>query len=92
MSKILANDVIEIIQDCINSEGVVVEVDRETSAKTLLEWDSLVQLMIITELDERLGEKVSGIMALAEATSVNGILTLLKENGLCEEECGAGKG
>ncbi len=87
MSKILANDVIEIIQDCINSEGVAVEVDRETSAKTLLEWDSLVQLMIITELDERLGEKVSGIMALAEATSVNGILTLLKESGLCEEEC-----
>ncbi len=87
MSKILANDVIEIIQDCINSEGVAVEVDRETSANTLLEWESLVQLMIITELDERLGEKVSGIMALAEATSVNGILTLLKESGLCEEEC-----
>ncbi len=87
MRRVLEAEVIQIIQDSINDSGANVEVDKESSSKTLLEWDSLVQLMIITELDERLGEKVSDIMALAEATSVRGILALLAENELCEAVC-----
>ncbi len=87
MRRILEAEVIQIVQDSISDSGANAIVDMESSSSTLLEWDSLVQLMIISELDERLGEQVSDIMALAEATSVRGILALLAENELCEAVC-----
>lgn len=84
MQKISDTDVINIVQNCFIDQGFDKTVDITTSARDTLEWDSLLQLNIIYELDERIGDKINGIVELAETTSVQGIIQLLQNNNLCE--------
>lgn len=83
MHKATPEEIRALIEASINGEGEHVTVTMESSAKNIMAWDSLAQLMIISALDEELGDSVNNITALSEATSVDGIITVLREHDLC---------
>jgi acyl carrier protein len=53
-----------------------------SSSTDIVEWDSLGQLSILTELDKLFDGKVAEINEMAEADSVESIIYLLKNKGL----------
>ncbi|HBQ37455.1 MAG TPA: hypothetical protein DD714_00325 [Candidatus Omnitrophica bacterium] len=57
-------------------------VSEADSMDTMVQWDSLGQLNILTALDKSFAGRVAAIHGLAKATSVRQILDLLRQHGL----------
>ena len=73
--------VMEIIEKALLLEPGILKEDSD-SEKTE-GWDSLGQLSILVALDKHFEGKISSISEMAEANSVQKILTILKENSIC---------
>ena len=73
--------VMEIIEKALLLEPGILKEDSD-SVKTE-GWDSLGQLSILLALDKHFEGKISSISEMAEANSVQKILTILKENSIC---------
>jgi len=72
--------VMEIIEKALLLEPGILKEDSD-SEKTE-GWDSLGQLSILVALDKHFEGKISSISEMAEANSVQKILTTLKENSI----------
>ena len=72
--------VMEIIEKALLLEPGILKEDSD-SEKTV-GWDSLGQLSILVALDKHFEGKISSISEMAEANSVQKILTILKENSI----------
>ena len=68
-----------LIKDALDAEG---EIDTNSSADNIPEWDSLGHLSVLTALDDATDGKAASISDLADATSVIAIVEILEVNGL----------
>ena len=80
MSEITQADVISAIEKALELQpGSLAE---SPPAGTVENWDSLGQLSILVALDKLFSGKIAGIAAMAEADSVEKILSILRQNSL----------
>lgn len=75
----IKNELFLLIKDALDAEG---EVDMDSSADNISEWDSLGHLSVLTALDNATDGKAASISDLADATSVTAIVEILEVNGL----------
>ena len=75
----IKNELFLLIKDALDAEG---EVDMDSSADSIPEWDSLGHLSVLTALDNATDGKAASISDLGDATSVIAIVEILKVNGL----------
>ena len=75
----IKNELFLLIKDALDAEG---EVDMDSSADSIPEWDSLGHLSVLTALDNATDGKAASISDLADATSVTAIVEILEVNGL----------
>ena len=80
MSEAYQSEIMQIIETALELEPGILQEDSG-SEKTEA-WDSLGQLSILTALDKHFEGKISGISGMAEANSVQKILTTLRENSI----------
>ena len=72
-------ELIKIIEDSLElKEGTIASDNKDWYAL----WDSLGHLSILIKLDNALNGKCSNIKELSTATSVNSIISVLKDNNL----------
>jgi len=69
------NDLFILIKNALDIDD---EVDMNSSAENLSEWDSLGHLSVLTALDEATDGKASSLSDLSEATSVTAIVEILE--------------
>jgi acyl carrier protein len=81
MLKNCQSTVMEIIEIALELKPGVLK--ENSSSEKMDEWDSLGQLSILVALDKYFKGQISGISEMAEADSVQKILTILKGNSLC---------
>ena len=72
--------VIKIIEQAFSLEPGIL--NEDSNSENIEEWDSLGQLTILVALDKHFEGKISSISEMAEANSVQKILTILKENSI----------
>ena len=72
--------VIKIIEQALSLEPGIL--NEDSNSENIEEWDSLGQLTILVALDKYFEGKISSISEMAEANSVQEILTILKENSI----------
>ena len=75
------SSVIEIIEKALLLESGILKEDSDS--ENAEGWDSLGQLSILVALDKHFEGKISSIPEMAEANSLQKILTILKENSIC---------
>jgi len=81
MSKDCQATVMEIIEKALElTPGVLKE---DSDSENIEDWDSLGQLSILVALDKYFNGKISSVSEMAEANSVQKILTILKKNSIC---------
>ena len=73
--------VMEIIEKALLLEPGILKEDSDS--ENTVGWDSLGQLSILVALDKHFEGKISSISEMAEANSLQKILTILKENSIC---------
>ena len=78
--KITTQEFINMVADVLEVESQNVTID--TAMGDLEEWDSLGQLGILMKLDEILGGAASGLRELAEAGSIEQVISVLKNAAL----------
>jgi acyl carrier protein len=71
------DDLCLLIKDALDTE---VNVDVNSSADNVSEWDSLGHLSVLTALDDATNGKASSLSNLSEATSVEKIFDILQSN------------
>jgi acyl carrier protein len=81
MLKNCQSTVMEIIEIALELKPGVLK--ENSSSEKMDEWDSLGQLSILVALDKYFKGQISGISEMAEADSVQKILTILKGKSLC---------
>ena len=72
--------VIKIIEKALSLEPEIL--NKDSDSENTEDWDSLGQLSILVALDKHFEGKISSISEMAEANSVQKILTILKENSI----------
>ena len=72
--------VIKIIEKALSLEPEILNEDSDS--ENTEDWDSLGQLSILVALDKHFEGKISSISEMAEANSLQKILTTLKENSI----------
>ena len=72
-------DLIKIIEKSLELKEGTIESDNKDWYEL---WDSLGHLSILIKLDNALNGKCSNIKELSTATSVDSIISILKENNL----------
>ena len=73
-------DLFKIISEALEVDSI----DENSSMDNLDEWDSLGHLSILSAIDQELDGKASKLTALAAATKVSSIITILEENNLMQ--------
>ena len=73
-------EVYETISQVLNLKPE--EITPETSVDTVLYWDSLAHINILTALDQKANGKIAEIEDFMDATSVEKICNALIQNGL----------
>ena len=61
------------------------EVTLDSSNETILQWDSLGHISVLSMLDDETGGASSDLVDLTQATSVKKIVEILTENDLLEK-------
>ena len=72
--------VMKIIEKALSLEPEIL--NEDSNSENTEGWDSLGQLTILVALDKHFEGKISSISEMAEANSVQKILTILKENSI----------
>ena len=72
--------VIKIIEQALTLEPGIL--NEDSNSENIEEWDSLGQLTILVALDKHFEGKISSISEMAEADSIQEILTILKEKSI----------
>ncbi len=72
-------DLIQLIKKSLKTKQ---KVDIKSNSKNIEEWDSVAQLIILSNLDKKLKGATSNISEIATANSVKKILVILKKNKL----------
>ena len=72
--------VMKIIEKALSLEPEIL--NEDSNSENIEDWDSLGQLTILVALDKHFEGKISSISEMAEANSVQKILTILKENSI----------
>ena len=72
--------VIKIIEQALLLEPGIL--NEDSNSENIEEWDSLGQLTILVALDKNFEGKIASISEMAEANSVQEILTILKANSI----------
>ena len=80
MTKISESDVLAIVRKALTPADQKITID--TTSDNVEGWDSLAHLTILVDLDKVFSNKVGKINEMASASSVKGILQLLKDNSL----------
>jgi acyl carrier protein len=80
MGYITEKEVYQLIGEALQVD--ISDINANTSKDDIESWDSLGHLNILVRLDSKLEGKPSDINELADATSVNSIVEILKENNL----------
>tara|TARA_B100000795_G_scaffold243462_1_gene207390 strand:+ start:777 stop:1025 length:249 start_codon:yes stop_codon:yes gene_type:complete len=80
--KITKKDLISLITNALEAEN---QITGESSMDNIPEWDSLGHLSVLTSLDLVTDGKASAISELGDATSVNAIINILKNENLIDE-------
>ena len=80
MSEAYQSKIMEIIEKALVLEPGILKEDSD-SEKTE-GWDSLGQLSILVALDKHFEGKISSISEMAEANSVQKIISTLRENSI----------
>ena len=71
------NDLFSLIKNALDAEE---EIDMDSSAENISEWDSLGHLSVLTALDEATNGKASSLNDLSSAISVIKIIEILESN------------
>tara|TARA_S200000501_G_scaffold352290_1_gene370984 strand:- start:165 stop:398 length:234 start_codon:yes stop_codon:yes gene_type:complete len=71
------NDLFSLIKNALDTEE---EIDSDSSAENVSEWDSLGHLSVLTALDEATNGKASSLNDLSSAISVIKIIEILESN------------
>ena len=71
------NDLFSLIKNALDAEE---EIDTDSSAENISEWDSLGHLSVLTALDEATNGKASSLNDLSSAISVIKIIEILESN------------
>tara|TARA_Y200000002_G_scaffold140236_1_gene115689 strand:- start:6276 stop:6509 length:234 start_codon:yes stop_codon:yes gene_type:complete len=71
------NDLFSLIKNALDTEE---EIDTDSSAENVSEWDSLGHLSVLTALDEATNGKASSLNDLSSAISVIKIIEILESN------------
>jgi acyl carrier protein len=69
------NDLLALIKDALVTDD---EIDMNSSADNVSEWDSLGHLSVLTALDDATDGKASSLSELSDATSVAEIVNILE--------------
>ena len=72
--------VMKIIEKGLSLEPEIL--NEDSNSENIEDWASLGQLTILVALDKHFEGKISSISEMAEANSVQKILTILKENSI----------
>jgi len=80
MTKISESDVLAIVRKALTPADQKITID--STSDNVEGWDSLAHLTILVDLDKVFSNKVGKINEMASASSVKGILQLLKDNSL----------
>ncbi len=73
------DDLCTLIKDALDADD---NIDMDSSAETIPEWDSLGHLSVLTALDDATNGKASSLSDLSDATSVSKIVDILKSHEL----------
>ena len=71
------NDLFSLIKNALDTEE---EIDTDSSAENVSEWDSLGHLSVLTALDEATNGKASSLNDLSSAISVIKIIEILESD------------
>ena len=71
------NDLFSLIKNALDTEE---QIDTDSSAENVSEWDSLGHLSVLTALDEATNGKASSLNDLSSAISVIKIIEILESN------------
>lgn len=80
MSETYQSEILQIIETALELEPGILKED--SCSENTEAWDSLGQLSILVALDKHFDGKLSSISEMAEANSVQKILSTLKENSI----------
>jgi len=72
-------DLIQLVKKSLKTKQ---KIDINSNSNNVEEWDSVGQLVLLSNLDEKLKGATSKITQIATANSVKKILSILKRNKL----------
>lgn len=75
----IEKDILQLIKKSLKTKQ---KIDINSSSNNIEEWDSVGQLIILSNLDKKLKGATSNISSIATADSVKKIISILKKNKL----------
>ena len=78
--KIAKGEVIKIIAKILKTTPS--KIQKINDLKSVKEWDSLAHLDILSEMDKKLGNKLSNIKNISNITNITKLINILKKKSL----------
>ncbi|WP_435086282.1 hypothetical protein ACIJYD_00810 [Candidatus Pelagibacter bacterium nBUS_33] len=75
----IEKDILQLVKKSLKTRQ---KIDINSSSNNVEEWDSVGQLIILSNLDIKLKGATSNISSIATANSVRKIISILKKNKL----------
>lgn len=75
----IEKDILQLVKKSLKTRQ---KIDINSSSNNVEEWDSVGQLIILSNLDKKLKGATSNISSIATANSVKKIVSILKKNKL----------
>ena len=78
--KIAKDEIIKIIAKILNTTPS--KILKINDLKSVKEWDSLAHLDILSEMDKKLGNRLSNIKNISNVTNIKKLINILKKKSL----------
>ena len=78
--KITKDVIIKIIAKILKTTPS--KIQKINDLKSVKEWDSLAHLDILSEMDKKLGNKLSNIKNISNVTNIKKLINILKKKSL----------
>ena len=78
--KIAKDEIIQIIAKILKTTPS--KIQKINDLKSVKEWDSLAHLDILSEMDKKLGNKLSNIKNISNITNITKLINILKKKSL----------
>ena len=79
VQNMIEKDILQLVKKSLKTRQ---KIDINSSSNNVEEWDSVGQLIILSNLDIKLKGATSNISSIATANSVRKIISILKKNKL----------